>query len=86
MNAKSDYLYFVYSIQSEIKTDHYYIGMTTDVARRLEEHNTGKSIHTNRYKPWKLLTYIAFSDKYKAEKFEAYLKTGSGRAFSKRHF
>ncbi|MES2608226.1 MAG: GIY-YIG nuclease family protein [Pseudomonadota bacterium] len=64
----------------------YYVGATTDVPRRLIEHNSGKSIHTNKFRPWEIMTYIAFSDKIKAEKFEAHLKTGSGRAFSKRHF
>ncbi len=79
-------MYFVYSIQSEIDSDRYYIGITTDVTRRLDEHNTGKSLHTNKFKPWRLLTYIAFAERYKAEIFEEYLKTGSGRAFCKRHF
>jgi hypothetical protein len=32
------------------------------------------------------VAYVAFSEKSKAEKFESYLKTGSGRAFCKRHF
>ena len=64
----------------------FYIGITTNITSRLNDHNTGKSIHTNKLKPWKLLTYVAFADKSKAEKFEKYLKTGSGRAFSKKHF
>ena len=79
-------MYFVYSIQSQIDSERYYIGITTDIMRRLEDHNAGKSVHTNKFKPWKLLTYIAFTEKLKAEKFELYLKTDSGRAFSKRHF
>jgi hypothetical protein len=32
------------------------------------------------------MAYLAFSDYEKADKFEAYLKSGSGRAFAKRHF
>lgn len=79
-------LYFVYSIQSEIDSEHYYIGITTDIERRLLEHNSGKSTHTNKFKPWKLISYVAFTDELKAKKFESYLKTGSGRAFSKKHF
>jgi putative endonuclease len=77
-------MYFVYSIQSENNPDKYYVGLTSDVERRLEEHNTGKSIHTNKFRPWKLVTYTAFVDKYRAEKFEIYLKTSSGRAFAKK--
>ena len=79
-------MYFVYSIQSEINQKSFYIGITTDIERRLEEHNAGKSVHTNKFKPWKLVTYVAFQDKAKATKFESYLKKGSGRAFCKRHF
>ena len=69
-----------------MKPDQYYIGLTTDLKRRLEEHNSGKSIHTNKYKPWILIACIGFPDKGKAEKFERYLKTGSGRSFCIKHF
>jgi predicted GIY-YIG superfamily endonuclease len=77
-------MYFVYSIQSENNPDRYYVGLTSEFERRLEEHNAGKSIHTNKFRPWKLISYTAFIDKNKAEKFEAYLKTSSGRAFAKK--
>jgi predicted GIY-YIG superfamily endonuclease len=52
---------------------------------RFKEHNQGKSYHTNKYRPWKLLNYFAFSNPEKARAFEKYLKTGSGREFVKRH-
>lgn len=77
-------MYFVYSIQSENNPERYYVGLTSDIERRLEEHNAGKSIHTNKFRPWKLVTYTAFVDKSRAEKFESYLKTSSGRAFAKK--
>ncbi len=38
----------------------------------------------NKFKPWKLKTYIAFSDAKKAEEFEKFLKTGNGRLFIKK--
>ena len=79
-------LHFVYSIQSEINPEHYYIDITTDIERRLSEHNSGKSIHTNKFRPWKITAYVAFADELKAINFEIYLKTGSGRAFCKKHF
>ena len=77
-------MYFVYSIQSENNPDRYYVGLTLDVERRLEDHNVGKSTYTNKFRPWKLVSYTAFIDKSKAEKFEEYLKTSSGRAFAKK--
>ncbi len=79
-------MYYVYILKSIEFTDHYYIGFTDDLKRRIIEHNSGKSIHTNKYMPWKLKNYFAFDDKEKAEKFEEYLKSGSGRSFIKKHF
>jgi predicted GIY-YIG superfamily endonuclease len=77
---------YVYMLQSEVDPERYYVGSTPDLKRRFAEHNDGKSIHTNKFKPWRLVTYVAFSDYVKADKFELYLKTSSGRAFAKKHF
>lgn len=77
-------MYYVYHLKSEIHPNRYYVGLTTDVMRRLEEHNAGKSIHSNKFKPWRLISYTAFIDKTRAEEFEEYLKTSSGRAFAKK--
>jgi putative endonuclease len=77
---------FVYVLQSETNPEAHYIGLTNDTARRLDEHNSGKSVHTNKFRPWKLVVSIGFADPAKANQFEDYLKSGSGRAFAKRHF
>ena len=58
--------------------------VTADLKQRLAEHNAGKSVHTSKYGPWKLVTYVAFSDEQKAEAFERYLKSGSGHAFARK--
>ena len=79
-------MYYVYVIESENEPARHYVGAPADLERRLGEHNAGKSIHTNKYKPWKLLVSIGFSDHAKALRFESYLKSGSGRAFAKKHF
>jgi putative endonuclease len=60
------------------------MGMTIDLKQRLSEHNQGKSSHTTKFSPWKLITYIAFTDRSKAEDFERYLKSGSGHAFARK--
>jgi putative endonuclease len=57
-----------------------------DQMRRLEEHNSGTSVHAGKYRPWKLVVSVGFADPAKATEFERYLKSGSGRAFAKRHF
>lgn len=63
------------------------VGLTTqDVGARLREHNDGKSVHTNKFRPWKCVVHIAFEDRAKAEAFEIHIKHGSGHAFAKRHF
>jgi predicted GIY-YIG superfamily endonuclease len=77
-------MYFVYLIESE-DGEHWYVGITDDVGRRLAEHNAGKCPHTKKFRPWRLKTYVAFSDRGRAEAFERYLKSHSGRAFAKKH-
>ena len=63
-----------------------YVGLTADVRRRLDWHNVGQSPHTSKLKPWTLVVALEFSSQQLATAFEKYLKTGSGRAFAKRHF
>ncbi len=75
---------YVYILQSLSDNDRFYTGITEDLKERIRKHNTGKVPHTSKHIPWKLKTYIAFSDKNMAVKFEKYLKTSSGRAFSKK--
>jgi len=72
-------MWFVYILKCSDKTS--YVGCTTDVNRRVKEHNSHKVSYTKDKTPVKLLTYISFSNKYKAFEFEKYLKSGSGRAF-----
>lgn len=79
-------MFYVYILYSLATPDTFYIGFTTDLRKRLEEHNTGKSIHTNKFKPWKIKNYFAFDNEIKAKDFEIYLKTHSGRKFCKSHF
>ncbi len=78
---------YVYILQSRAHPDKHYIGIADDPYKRLELHNTqqAQSRHTAMYGPWDLTVEIGFTDDKKAHAFERYLKTGSGRAFSKRH-
>ena len=64
--------------------DHTYTGVTKDLKKRLKIHNSGGSIHTAKSKPWEIGVYMGFKCENKAIKFEKYLKSGSGRAFSKK--
>ena len=69
---------------SETAPDERYVGVTSDLKARLAEHNAGRSRHTSKFKPWRVETYVAFSERSKAEAFERYLKSSSGHAFAKR--
>jgi len=73
---------YVYLLRSEAVAGQRYVGATSDLQRRLAEHNSGKSPHTSRFAPWELVAYVAFSDDRKAALFERYLKSGSGHAFA----
>ena len=64
---------FVYLIRS-LKTEKFYAGWTTDLNRRLQEHNDGKSYYTSRSKPWELIGYETFSDSNEAKIRERKLK------------
>jgi putative endonuclease len=75
---------YVYLLQSESSADQRYVGVTSDLKQRLADHNAGKSPHTSKYLPRRLVTYVAFSDEKKAENFEHYLKSGSGHAFARK--
>lgn len=77
-------MHYVYLLQSESVTSQRYVGVTADLKHRLTEHNAGRSPHTSKYAPWRLVTYIAFSDERKTETFERYLKSGSGHAFARK--
>ncbi|NQT49384.1 GIY-YIG nuclease family protein [Candidatus Kuenenbacteria bacterium] len=77
--------YVVYILRSLKFSNQIYKGFTEqDVFDRLTDHNAGKCKHTEKYRPWELIFYCAFDDKYRALAFEKYLKTASGIAFIKK--
>ena len=77
-------MHYVYLLISVRRSDQRYIGITTDLKQRLADHHRGISPHTAKFVPWRLVTYVAFSDQQKASAFERYLKSGSGHAFANR--
>jgi predicted GIY-YIG superfamily endonuclease len=79
-------MYIVYILTSKVCPDKCYIGLTQNLEKRLQEHNSNESFYAARYRPWQIETYITFNKKEKAQKFERYLKSGSGFAFLKKRF
>ena len=75
---------FVYLMRSVV-TGQPYVGLTSGVQTRLAAHNAGQNRSTARGKPWQLVVVVEFSTEVSAVRFERYLKTGSGWAFTRRH-
>jgi len=77
---KMPYTYILKSLNNS-KT---YIGSTTNLERRIEEHNNGLSTFSKRYRPWTLIYREEYKDIKKARLREKYLKSAAGRRFIKK--
>ena len=77
---------YCYRVRSRQNAGQVYTGLTDNLAARLAKHNAGGCPHTAKFRPWDLEMAIAFRSREKAAAFEAYLKTGSGQEFARRHF
>lgn len=64
------YVYLLYSK----KHGRHYLGWTTDLRRRLKEHNEGKRGYTKTWGPWKLLGYEVYDSLTPAKVRECMLK------------
>ena len=79
-------VYYTYVLESVKRPGTRYIGHTSDLRRRMAQHNTGENRSTAKHRPWRLKLYVAFESRRLARDFERYLKSGSGHAFAIRHF
>ena len=70
--------YYIYILQS-LKNNSLYIGYTLDLKKRFKEHNSGLSLATKPFIPYKLIFYEAFLNRIDAKNRETYLKGGYGR-------
>jgi len=77
--------FYVYILQSQSSTEHFYTRPHRRPPRAPEKHNAGEVPHAAKFRPWQIKTAIAFTDEQRAVEFEHYLKSGSGRAFAKKH-
>jgi putative endonuclease len=77
-----DYFY-IYVLRS-IDFNRNYVGFTTNIEKRLEEHNSGKTKSTKPYRPWKILFSERFDTKTEALLREKFLKSGQGRDYIKK--
>ncbi len=70
--------YYVYALRS-LKDYKFYLGFTSDLKRRLQEHNRGKNVSTAQRLPLELIFYEAFLNKKDALRREEYFKTTKGK-------
>jgi len=70
--------YYVYLLFSDFDKG-WYIGYSSNLKRRLLEHNAGKVYSTKNRRPVKLIYYECFLNKIDAKAREEYLKSGYGR-------
>jgi putative endonuclease len=76
---------FVYIIRSVNHPERRYVGLSADVAARLNAHNAGQNRSTAPWKPWLVDVTIEFRTERMAVHVERYLKSGAGHAFANRH-
>jgi predicted GIY-YIG superfamily endonuclease len=76
----------VYILRSQRNPVRRYTGLTSDIDLRLQAHNAGQNVDTELDRPWAIFASFHFRHEASARRFEKYLKSGSGRAFAKRHF
>lgn len=70
--------YYLYVLQS-LKDSKFYVGKTSNLVKRIKQHNSGKVISTKARVPFKLIYYEAYSNKRKWSKQELFYKSGIGR-------
>ena len=74
-------MFYIYLLQSNSRI---YVGMTTDLKRRVKEHNAGQNVSTKAYLPWNLIFYEAYNNREDATRREKYFKKTQGRQAMRR--
>ncbi|KKW44079.1 MAG: Excinuclease ABC subunit C [Parcubacteria group bacterium GW2011_GWA2_56_21] len=69
-------MFYVYILED--KKGEWYTGFTTDLRRRLQEHNQGRNFSTKK-RVWHCIYYEACTEEVDARRRELYFKTSQGR-------
>lgn len=75
-------MYYIYILKNE-KDGNFYTGYTSDLKRRLIEHNNGDTKSTKNKGKLTLVYYESCLDKRDAKHREKYLKTAWGKRYIK---
>jgi len=76
-------MFYVYVLHSQADQG-LYIGYSSDLRRRMAQHQEGLAFATSFRRPWTLIYYEAYLDEQDAQGRERFLKSGSGRRFLKK--
>ena len=75
-------MYYVYVLRSQFDKK-FYTGFTSDLVKRLEDHNTGKVLSTRKRIPFDVVYYECSLNQDDAIHREKYLKTAYGKRYIK---
>jgi len=70
-------MYYVYILKSSV-LNKYYTGVTSNIKKRLRNHNIGGTKSTKPYNPWNIVYKEEYISKNEAYKREYYLKSPKG--------
>ncbi len=73
-------MFYTYAIKS-IERNYIYVGITNNLQKRVNQHQTGKNITTKPYRPFRLIHSETFDTRAAAREREKYLKSGAGKEF-----
>ena len=73
-------MYFTYILQSQ-KDRSFYIGYSSNLEQRVEQHNKATTGYTSTKKPWKLVYFETFEFETDARKRERAIKKKKSRKF-----
>jgi putative endonuclease len=77
--------WYVYILRS-LKDRNLYIGLTSNLGKRVEQRNKGHERTTRSRRPFNLLHYEEFASRSAAREREKYFKSGFGRELIKKLF
>ncbi len=76
-------MFFIYVLRS-INRNYIYVGLTSNVTKRFNQHQQGKNQTTKPYLPFILVLQEQYNTRMEARQREKYLKSGVGKEFLKR--
>ncbi len=76
-------MYFVYAIKSGLD-GRVYVGFSSNVEKRIKEHNAGKTKSTKGFRPWRQIYSETVETRLTAREREKYFKSGMGKEFLKK--